>query len=216
MTITLGSSPWILIIITFLEVLFVLIPGFIASKVEKISLKAELKLMGLKISSKFQYISIIKILIGFLLGIFFFFIGGYINFFFVLLVSSIFGSQFAEQGSQGAINTQPIQPNLIQIVILIFLQIFIVAICEEAFFRGFLISKFQKKIKSVYAILISSIFFTLYHLPPFIVPITTFITFFGYYFSFGILLSLVFIITKETLLAPITAHGIFNVLILIF
>lgn len=46
MAIDLGKDPIILIILSFLEILLVLIPTLIASKVEKISLLDELKEMG--------------------------------------------------------------------------------------------------------------------------------------------------------------------------
>ncbi|MFX1502753.1 MAG: type II CAAX prenyl endopeptidase Rce1 family protein, partial [Promethearchaeota archaeon] len=87
--------------------------------------------------------------------------------------------------------------------------------CEEAFFRGFLIKKLKVKLKLSYSIIFSSIIFTLYHIPPFLVPLTTIITYFGYYFAFGVLLSLVFVYFKYSLIPCSVAHSCFNILILL-
>ena len=46
MVIELGANPWILIGLMFLELLFILIPALIASKVENTSIKDEIIFMG--------------------------------------------------------------------------------------------------------------------------------------------------------------------------
>ncbi len=99
---------------------------------------------------------------------------------------------------------------------MIVLQLTIVGVCEEAFFRGFILKKIDKEWKVVYALLISSVIFTLYHVPPFIVPITTIVTYFGYYFTFGVLLSLVYIYSDYSLIPGIIAHAMYNILLMIF
>ena len=147
---------------------------------------------------------------------FMFFFGNYIILFFRdIIIRNIFGSEFVEAGEAGVISTSPILPNNIQLMILIILQIIIVGPCEESFFRGFLIQKLKTKLKLAYSIIISSFFFALYHLPPFLVPVTTIITFFGYYFTFGLILSLIFIYFDFSLIPCSTAHSLFNILILI-
>ncbi|MFX1427840.1 MAG: CPBP family intramembrane glutamic endopeptidase, partial [Promethearchaeota archaeon] len=103
-----------------------------------------------------------------------------------------------------------------QLAILIMLQIVLVGPCEEAFFRVFLINKFKEKVKITYSIIISSIFFTLYHVPPFIVPFTTVITFFGYFFTLGILLALIFVYFDFSLIPCSIAHSFFNILLFLF
>jgi membrane protease YdiL (CAAX protease family) len=134
---------------------------------------------------------LIKIIFGLSFGIFFFFFSDFILLLFRdLIIRNLFGTEFVEQAQEGTISTAPLQPSAIQLFILIIMQIVITVPCEEAFFRGFLIKKFNFKLKLVYSILISSTFFTFYHIPPFLVPISTVITFFGYYFTFGLFLSL--------------------------
>ncbi|MFW9949968.1 MAG: type II CAAX prenyl endopeptidase Rce1 family protein [Candidatus Thorarchaeota archaeon] len=217
MAIDLGKDPIVLISLSFLEILLILIPALIASKVEKKSLREELKEMGFQRKQTTFKKMVLKVIFGLLIGTIFFFVSSYIIFFFVnFIVRILFGSQFVEEGINNAISTTPVNPTIIQLIILISIHILIIAPCEEGFFRGFLIKKSRKKMKLIYSIIFSSIIFSLYHVPPFLVPLSTILTFFGYYFFFGILLSLTFIISKNSLLPSSIAHFTLNILLLLF
>ena len=208
----LGENPWILIGLTFLETLFIVIPTLITSKVEKKPFNIVIKEMGFQETEK----KILKIILGISFGIVFYIISIYINSFFRdLIIKNLFSSDFVEQAQEGVINIVAVQPSLIQLIILILLQIFIVGPCEEAFFRGFLIKKMEIKLKLTYSVIISSVLFTFYHIPPFLVPISTIITFFVYYFTFGVLLSLIFVFFDYSLLICSVTHSFFNVLLLL-
>ena len=211
MAIQLGENPWILILLSLIEILFVIIPAFVSSKIEKKSFKSLLNEMGFKKNEDI----FLKVIAGLSFGIIFFFAGDLIIIVFYILIENLYGAGFVQAGSQGAITTTPIQPNLIQFSVLIILQIIIIGPCEEAFFRAFLIKKFNYKIKMSYSILISSTLFAFYHVPPFLVPITTIITFFGYFFKFGVILALIFIYFNYSIIPVAIAHSIFNILILI-
>lgn len=216
MVLELGANPWILIILMFGELLLILIPAIIASKVEKSSIQEQLAFMGFQKKGDPLIQNIINVLAGILIGFIFFVISGYIAFFFRnIIIESIFGTEFIKKGEKGSINSQPIKPNLFQLIIIIILQFILIALCEEMFFRGFILKKVEKKIKSTYAILFSSICFAIYHTPPFLVPYITIIVYFGYFFTFGILLSIIFKIFNYSLIPCIIAHGLFNSLILI-
>ena len=212
MTIQLGENPWILIWLMFLELLFIIVPSFISSRIEKKPIKAILHEMGFQKNDDI----FLKVIAGLSFGILFFFIGDYIIIFFRdLIIKNLFGVQFVQQGQSGAITTIPIQPSLIQLFILIILQILIIGPCEEAFFRAFLIKKLNYKMKQSYSILISSICFAFYHVPPFLVPTTTILTFFGYFFLFGVILALIFIYFNYSIIPVAIMHSLFNILILI-
>lgn len=216
MAIELGANPWILISIIFLELLFIFIPTLIASKIENTSIKDEIIFMGFQKNEDSIQKNLIKIFIGISLGFIFFLIGGHIIFFFKnIVIENLFGSGFVKKAEEGSINTTPLKPSLFQLIIIITLHIILIGVCEEAFFRGFIIKKLERKVNITSAILFSSVCFTLYHTPPFIVPITTIITYFGYYFTFGVLLSVLFKIFNNSLIPCIIAHGFFNALILI-
>jgi len=207
-----GENPWVLIGLTLLEILFIFVPAVISSKIEKKTFKQLLSEMGFQKNNEIFF----KITAGLSIGILFFFLGDFIIIFFRnFVVENLFGTRFIEEGQQGAIGTSPMQPNLIQLLILIILQIVIVGPCEEAFFRGFIIKKLKVKIKLGYSVIISSVFFAFYHVPPFLVPITTIVTFFGYYFIFGVLLAFIFVYFNYSLIPCVVTHFCFNVLILV-
>ncbi|MFX1426838.1 MAG: type II CAAX prenyl endopeptidase Rce1 family protein, partial [Promethearchaeota archaeon] len=176
MVIQLGDNPWILIGLTFLEILFVAVPALISSRIEKKNFRILLSEMGFQKNEDI----LIKVIAGLSVGVLFFSFGDFVIILFRnVIIENFFGSEFIQEGQEGVVTTTPVQPTIIQLTILIMLQIVLVGPCEEAFFRGFLINKFKEKVKITYSIIISSIFFTLYHVPPFIVPLTTVITFFG-------------------------------------
>ncbi|MFX0059231.1 MAG: CPBP family intramembrane glutamic endopeptidase, partial [Candidatus Heimdallarchaeota archaeon] len=214
MTIELGRSPLILIIFTLFESLFIIIPNLISSKIEKRTFKEEIMALGFKNNNDtFTKLSL-KYLIGIFFGILFFLTSGYILFFFKdILVQNLFSKDFVDKGSENMIITNPINPNLFELIIIILLQLFIVGPCEEGFFRGFILKKSNRKMHLALATTFSSICFAFYHVPPFIVPLPTIITFFGYYLLIGILLSSIYILFDFSLIPSIATHSVFNILI---
>jgi len=216
MVFELGQNPWILISLTFLEILFIIIPAFIASKVEKKTFRIEIIEMGFhKIKTPLRPL-LIKSLAGLVLGFLFFMIGGYIIIFFKdIVVNFVFGAPFVQAGEEGAISTSPVNADPLQLLIILILQLLIVAPCEEGFFRGFIVRKSEHKLKTSWAIVLASTCFGFYHIPPFLVSIATIISYFGYYFTFGILLALVFKYFDDSLIPGCFAHVLFNILIIL-
>ena len=159
--------------------------------------------------------TLLEVVAGIGLGLLLYFTSGFILTFTVQFVELIFGTEFVNQGINNAINTTPIEPDLIQLIIIIILQVIIVAPCEEGFFRGFILKKCNSRIKLIYALLISSAIFALFHVPPFIVPITTLVTFYGYYFILGCSLALIFMVFRSSLIPGIATHALFNVLVIL-
>jgi len=216
MSIQLGENFWILIILMSLELFLIIFPVFISAKLEKKSLKEEFKEIGFFREDKSTYRACLKIILGIDIGIFLYLFSGFLMFVYRnILIESLFGTRFVEEGITNIINTEPIQPSYIEISITIILQILITGPCEEGFFRGFLIQKFNYKLKLIYSIVLSSTFFTLYHVPPFLVPIQTIITYFGYFFAIGSLFALVFIYSRRSLIICSIAHSVFNILVLL-
>ena len=217
MAINLGNDPNILILISFAETLFILVPSLIAAKIEKTTFIVEVRELGFSVKNPKLTNIILKFCAGILIGIFFFFISDLLLTFYVrFIIQNLFGAQIIVDGIGNAISTQPMNPNFIQLSFLIAIQIVIIGPCEEAFFRSFIINKSKNKVKIIYSIIFSSFLFAIYHVPPFLVPLSTIITFFGYYFTFGILLSLVFVAFNGSLLPSSIAHSSFNILLLIF
>jgi membrane protease YdiL (CAAX protease family) len=217
LAINLGANPLVLILFITLEILLIIVPNLIASYVEKKSFKEELVDMGfslLNYNSKRIFSLIYQ---GILIGVFFYIMGGWIFIFFVdVVIKNVMGTVFAEIAINNAIYVEVTNPQLIEIIIIIVLQVLIVGPCEEGFFRGFILKKIKKKSNYLLALIISSLCFTIYHIPPILVPLSTIITFFGYYFTFGLLFGGLYRLNKESLLPCIIAHSLFNILVLFF
>jgi hypothetical protein len=78
MTVLLGENPWLLIGLTFLEVLFIIVPAITCSKIEKKPFNKIIKNMGFQNVEKRSF----KTLLGICFGIAFYFLSVYINLFF--------------------------------------------------------------------------------------------------------------------------------------
>lgn len=216
MSIQLAQNFWILIIFYCLELLLILVPIFISAKLEKKSIRLEFREIGFFIGIKRLYNISLKIILGFDIAIFLYLLGGLLLYVYRdILIVSLFGIQFVKQGIVNSINTAPLYPSPIEITVYIILQLFITAPSEEGFFRGFIIQKLNHKLKLIYSMLISSIIFALYHTPPFLVPIQTVISYFGYFFLIGLIFAIIFIMSNRSLSMCIITHSFFNILVLI-
>jgi membrane protease YdiL (CAAX protease family) len=155
---------------------------------------------------------------GFVIGILFYKLGGYISVISKWVVTSLLGEAFYLKAQDGSVNTTPPPPPpnplLIWtlIVLGVLIQFIFVAISEEYCFRGVLLKEFGH-ISQILGIIVSSLIFMIYHVFPGIVPLETFITFGPYYFCFGVLLCFCTIVQKGDLITAIVAHGTFNSII---
>jgi membrane protease YdiL (CAAX protease family) len=214
--IQLGENPWVLILLSTLEVLLLIIPIFLSSRVSQTTLKQELHLIGMEISLSYHKKKLAKATIGVAIGAGLVLLSPYILYFYRdLVIASVFHEEFVTEGIENAINTQPLTPNLLQLVILVLIQFFIIGPCEEGFFRGFVTIKLKGRLKLRYTMLVSSTLFALFHVPPFIVPLSTIISYFGYYFVIGFILAIVYVYSNFSLLPGSLAHSFFNFLILL-
>ena len=81
MAIQIGRNPWILIGLSSLEILFVILPAFIAGKIEKKGIREELTEMGFKKNQDSLIANLLKIFAGIGIGILLFATGGFIIYF---------------------------------------------------------------------------------------------------------------------------------------
>ena len=155
---------------------------------------------------------LMDILGGILFGIGFLYLGSFIYYWNRQLIIAIKGEEYFAEAAEGGVNTVP--PTLAQweLILAIIVMFVIVALSEEYCFRGVLMReiKIGDRYPSAPGILLSSFLFGIYHVFPGIVPIQTFFSFFLYYFSFGMMLSLIVRIRRGDLIMAIIAHGTFN------
>lgn len=211
----LGNSNLVLIFLIFMELLLIIIPVAIIFLREKVPISDQLRSIGFDFS-RYTYKKVIGCICeGILVAILFVLIAELLVHISFGIVSSIFGDAYVQEAVTYAIDVEPSAPNTLELTVIILLQFLIVAPCEEAFFRGFVFEKLRIKFKYLYSLVISSSIFSLYHVPPFIVSMSTIILFFGYFFTFGILLAILYSLNRGLLLPCIIAHSIFNMIVLI-
>ncbi|TFG16760.1 MAG: CPBP family intramembrane metalloprotease [Promethearchaeota archaeon] len=214
--IQLGENPWVLIILSTLEILFIIVPSLISSWISRTNMKQELHQIGVELSFSNLINKLIKVVLGIFIGIGLVLLSILILFFFRDIITIyVFSEEFVSEGTENAISTQLLNPTPLQFFIFVLIQFLIIGPCEESFFRGFIILKLKPKMPLFYAIVISSVFFALFHVPPFLVPISTIISYFGYYFTIGFILALVFTYSNFSLIPGSLAHSVFNFLILL-
>ncbi len=217
MSLNLGQEPIILIFLILFEIFFIVIPALIAKFPDKCSFKDELLEIGFTKSQQNIRKQTFKILVGFSIGVIFLLIADYLIIFFKYIITeNLFGSEFLQNAEEGAIDTTPVSPNMLEMLIILILQMVIIAPCEEGFFRGFIAKRFYKKNHRIIAIFLSSFCFALYHVPPFLVPFQTIFTYFGYYFIFGMILVLLFKNFNYSLIPVVVTHATFNTLLFLF
>ena len=211
----LGNGNLNLIFLTFLELLLLIIPIIILNLIDKKPLIDHLKSMGFDFS-RFSYKkAFLFIFEGIGIAIIFFLISGLLIDVSFTIISSIFGDAFIQDAVSNLIDVSPIEPSPFELIIIIFLQFLIVAPCEEALFRGFIFKKLHYNLNYFFSVVLSSTIFAFYHVPPFIVPYSTIFLYFWYFFTFGILLTLLYSLNRELLLPCILTHAIFNMIVLI-
>ncbi|MBN2154725.1 MAG: CPBP family intramembrane metalloprotease [Candidatus Lokiarchaeota archaeon] len=140
------------------------------------------------------------------------------------LTQFIFGIPAQEILNTDVENISVAFPSTIPLIIIYsLLMIFSIAPSEEVLFRGFTQKGFQNSFKNpqvgkLMALVITAIYFSAFHIYPFVIsPPLLFFTFFPY-FSLSLILGFLFI-WRKNLISAITAHALYNIiqfLILIF
>ena len=210
-----GSNNLILIFITFLELLLLAIPIIFFYFFKKQSPFSQLKSMGFDRSQYNFKRVLICIFEGTFIAILFCLLASWLIYSSIIVVSYVFGDAFVQNAINNTINVEPTRATPLELTVFVMLQFLIVAPCEEGFFRGFLFKKLKNKLNFVFSLLLSSTIFAFYHIPPFIVPVSTITFYFGYFFTFGILLTFLYSLNRGLLLPCIIAHAIFNTIVLI-
>ena len=216
-----ASSAGAFFLFSTAELIFIAIP-MIVFKIQKKDLKYEFRhrIIPNEMLHRNFWLRLGDIITGIIIGVLFYYFGGFLAFTIKKVIIEIKGEEFYENASEGSVNTTPpppppdTDPLLIWTLIIVgVIVIFVtVAFAEEFCFRGVLLKEFNHK-NQVFGVILSSILFMLFHVMPGIVPWSTFLTFWLYYFSFGVLLSLTTIFQKGDLIVSIVAHGTFNSII---
>lgn len=205
MALQIQGSVLKIFLFSLLEILFI-IPIIIYIKYYKLETKNYIKdlifINGLKNRNTFIYIFLsIDIALGMI------FIAPYIILFLKNSFIFFFGSSAFEQAQENLNEFIFTIANPIDILLDVIMSFFIIALFEELFFRSFLLNAI--KLSKKWKIILSSTFFSIYHLITSF-NIYSFIYMFFYYFIWGILLCIEFYVCKKHLIFPIITHGLFD------
>ncbi|MHA1511498.1 MAG: lysostaphin resistance A-like protein, partial [Promethearchaeota archaeon] len=208
-----ASSAGAFFLFSAAELIFIAIP-MIVFKLQKKDLKYEFRhrIIPNEMLNRNFWFRLADIIMGIFIGVSFYYFGGLLANTIRKVIIQIMGQDFYNTAAEGSVNTTPPPPPpdpliIWTLIIIGVIVIFItVAFAEEFCFRGVLLKEFNHKNK-VFGVILSSFLFMLFHVMPGIVPWSTFLTFWLYYFSFGVLLSLVTIFQKGDLIVSIIAHG---------
>jgi len=208
-----ASSAGAFFLFSAAELIFIAIP-MIVFKIQKKDLKYEFRhrIIPDEMLHRNGWLRMADIIFGILFGVFFYFFGGLLSITIRKVIILIMGEEFYNTASEGSVNTTPPPPPPDPLIIWTLVIFISVAFAEEFCFRGVLLKEFNHKNK-VFGVILSSFLFMLFHVMPGIVPWSTFMTFWLYYFTFGVLLSLITIFQKGDLIVAIFAHGTFNSII---
>jgi len=198
------------------ELFFILIP-LVIFKMQKKDLKYEFRhrIIPNERLNRPRKLRLLDISLGVLLGVGFYFLGNLMASSIRKLIIQWKGEEFYHNAVAGSVNTipppPPPNPFLIWtiIVIGIILMFVTVSLSEEFLYRGVIMKEIGHKSR-FWAIVVSSALFMIYHVFPGIVPWMTFVTFWSYYFIFGLILGCIVLIQKGDLVTAIVAHGVFD------
>lgn len=208
MAIKIESAVIIIFLLSLLEILF-LVPIILYIKYNKLNTKKYFKELlyhhNLKKKSPLVYtflsIDIALIMI---------FIAPYIILFLKNSFIFFFGFEIFQQAQENLNEFTLIIQSPYEYILIFIMTFFIIGLNEELFFRGFLVKsiEFSKK----YKIILSAIFFSVYHLITSF-NVYSFLYMFLYYFIWGLILTLEFYVCKKQLIFPILTHGLFDFLL---
>ncbi|TFF93083.1 MAG: CPBP family intramembrane metalloprotease [Promethearchaeota archaeon] len=215
------NSTTFLILASFTELIFIIIPLISAgSYLKKPSLRNRFGILGIPINNRSKVKIIKEIVLGLAFAVVAFFMVNFISLFLEFIVN-LFPNVSVDSSSQ-------IDPtgsaNLIEIILLVIVMLAIVGPSEEIAFRGYMQKGLVRNVGDKAGLFITALIFTGMHLPAtFILILISPISFiinlilmFFPYFAISILLGYLFHTRNENLTAPITLHGVYNSITVIF
>ncbi len=218
-------SPYFIIITSFVELIFILIPALYVGKyLQKPTLNNRLILLGFtkKGFNKTKFVKEILIGLGFaVVGVT---LVLSISFLMEIILNLIFGYETIQDffGTAGEVDAMIASADILSIFLLAIVMILIIGTTEEVLFRGFLQKGLVRSLGKSWGIVITALIFSLIHLiaiflspgSPIIFIISFLFNFFPF-FAISLLLGLLYNWRKENLIAVMITHGVYNALTII-
>lgn len=219
-------NPYFTIILSFAELIFILIPVlFVRKYLQNPSFNNRLRLLGFTFKG-YDNLKVIKeIFIGLGFAVSGIFLVGIVSLFMQITLELIFGVEIDSSvgGSLNEIDSILTNSDILALILLALTMILIIATSEEILFRGFMQKGLVRSVGKKGGIIITAIVFSLIHvIGIFFVsynkPITYAISFllnFFPYLAISLLLGILFYWRKENLIAVIITHGFYNAITIV-
>ncbi|MFX0146374.1 MAG: type II CAAX prenyl endopeptidase Rce1 family protein [Candidatus Hodarchaeota archaeon] len=214
-------SPYFVIVSSFIELIFILVPViYIGKYLQSSKLSNRLALLGFS-SRGYNNLGILKeVLLGLGFAISAIFLVFFVSLFMELLLELIFGIDIVSSagGSLNEIDVIIANSDILAIILLILTMVIIIGPSEEILFRGFMQKGLVKNIGKIWGIIITAVLFSFIHLIGIFVMaydtlieyVVSFLLNFFPYFAISLLLGLLFYWRKENLIAVTITHGFYN------
>ncbi len=218
-------SPYFIIIASFVELIFVLVPALYVGKyLQNPTLTNRLVLLGFT-TKGFDKTKLVKeILIGLGFAVVGVALVLSVSFLMEIILSLIFGFEIMQDfyGTAGEVDTMIASADILSIFLLALIMILIIGTTEEVLFRGFLQKGLVRSLGKSWGIIFTALIFSLIHLIGiFLAPgsaiifIISFLFNFFPFFAISLLLGLLYNWRKENLIAVMITHGVYNALTII-
>jgi len=218
-------SPYFIIITSFVELIFILVPAFYVGKyLQKPTLNNRLILLGFT-KKGFNRTKLFREI---LIGLGFAVVGVTLvlstSFLMEIILNLIFGYETIQDffRTAGEVDAMIASADILSIFLLSIIMILIIGTTEEVLFRGFLQKGLVRSLGKPWGIFITALIFSSIHLigiflslgSPLIFIISFLFNFFPF-FAISLLLGLLYNWRKENLIAVMITHGVYNALTII-
>ena len=217
------TNPYVAIISSISELIFILIPVLYVRKyLKKPSLSNRFAILGFT-ARGYSKVGILKeIFIGISFAVAGIILVAFSSIFIEILLELLFGTEIVyEYGSSSSeIDAIIYNADVLSLILFVIIMIVVIGTSEEILFRGFMQKGLVRTIGNSWGIIITALIFSLIHLIGIFLlffdsPTAFFISFllsFVPYFAISLLLGLLFYWRKENLIAVMITHGLYDAL----
>jgi membrane protease YdiL (CAAX protease family) len=220
------SNPYFLIISSFFELIFIIVPVlYIEKYLQNPTLKNRLALLGFTSKGLSRHEIFKEIMIGLGFAIVGIFLVAVVSFLSEIIVELFFGIEIVRDINSIPTDVEIIisSADILSLIMLSVVMILIIGTSEEILFRGFMQKGLMRSIGKKWGIIITAFIFSIIHVigiflmildSPLVLFVSLLLSFFPY-FMISLMLGVLYYWRNENLIAVIITHGVYDALAII-